>query len=502
MEENNKLTKDSSRIVVLRLVFFTISALMTVITGLIIVRKLGVEDYAIYQSVNKRLVPILSGILGLIDLWLYREAARKVRTIFAAGTYASLVIGLIGFVIGGVFVYSLTSNVMLASLAGSTLLAFSLWLAYTRMLDATRPVKVSLQKVITRLVYLVLVILLVYLYRMGVFGAFISLFMGYLLGAILSVVWILKVIKPKREDFLKPTLRLLYGYNRYKIGLLSAIRRIVANADVLIVLKAAGSLVVSTFFALRVLAGMVMDVIPATLSYLHMAGLKGTSTRDLLFTIRIILAIIIGPLVYASIYHLHVAYLLNPQYAWASAVIVIFSIDAFFRVVLIALENLYFGIVRERGIEESEELYSYHLRVVSVVVVYLLIIGFMSVSYMAGLMSLDEKLVLYGWSIMGLASALGMTYVVLSRRLVRETLSSRVLISEIAVPSIIYGAIGVVYSLFVKPQVSPSIYFWEELRILAEPAIVFYIIYLITIFFADSELRKFLLGLKSIMRSR
>ncbi len=499
MEENDELAKEYSRIVVLRLVFFTISALMTVFTGLIIVRKLGVEDYAIYQSVNKRLVPIVSGLLGIIDLWLYREAARKVRTIFAAGTYVALIIGLIGFVIGGVFVYSFTSNIILGSLAGSVLLTFSMWLAYTRMLDATRPVKVSLQKVITRLLYLVFVTILVYLHRMGVFGAFISLFMGYLLGAVISVVWLLKVIKPKREDFLKPPLRLFYGYNRYKIGLLSAIRRIIVNVDVLIVLEAAGSLVVSTFFALRVLAGMVMDVIPATVRYLHMAGLRGTNTRDLLFTIRIILAIIIGPLVYASIYHFHVAYLLNPKYAWASAVIVIFSIDAFFRVVLIALENLYFGTVRERGIEESEELYSYQLRAVLVVNAYLIGIVFMSVSYMVGFLSLDEKLVLYGWSILRLASALGSMYVVLSRRLVKEVLSSRTLIKDIAVPSIIYGAIAVLYSLFIKPQVSPSIYFWEELRILAEPAILFYIMYLITIFLVDSELREFLLSLKNMI---
>ncbi len=481
---------EQSRIILLRTFFFLLGAVLTIVSGIVIVRKLTVNEYAIYQIVNKRLALMAMGVIQIIDLWIFRDVARLFKGSLLASLKVGLLVGTLLSAVSGVYIYDISRDHIVSIMSATAILTYTMWLISINILDAVRPVMVSIQRLLTRLTYVGLVVLLVYLLARGLIGSLTALITGYAVGVVLTYFWTKKRIEFKLEDVASVSIRELLDLERIRAGVYRGLMMVFASLDAVLVLKFLGSLVVSAFFVLRLVMSILSESVNISLRYLQYAGLKGDMAKNLLFLLRIELAIVVGPLVFIAYYNDHTIYVLNPSYIWIAPLIVIVSIESIVRLLTSGVMNILLGEIRSRDVEEAYYIRKYFRIRFWLTIMYIIYVAVLAYAYVQGSLQGTDYSFIKLWISGSLVAWIGHLLSYMAVEEFRNRLPAKLLLSKVVGYLLLYTAVGVFLVKFIGPGSTPSPYFWEEISILLQPAILYYLLYLIIIIILDSGLRK------------
>lgn len=481
---------EQSRIILLRTFFFLLGAILTIVSGIVIVRKLTVDEYAIYQIVNKRLALMAMGVIQIIDLWIFRDVARLFKGSLLASLKIGLLVGTTLSVVSGIYIYDISRDIIVSLMSATAILTYTMWLISLNILDATRPVMVSIQRLLTRLTYVSLVILLVYLLAKGLIGSLTALITGYAVGVVLTYLWTKKRIEFKLEEVTSVSIRELLNLERIKAGIYRGLMMIFGSLDAVIVIKFLGSLVVSAFFVLRLIMSILSESVNISLRYLQYAGLKGNRAKNLLFLLRMELAIVAGPLVFIAYYNDHTIYVLNPSYIWISPLIVLVSVESVVRLLTNGVMNILLGEIKSRDVEEAYYIQRYFRIRFWLTIMYIIYVVVLAYAYTKGLLLDTDYSFIELWILGSLVTWIGHLVSYMTVEEFRKRLPLRLLSSNVLGYLLLYVVAAIVIVQFIGPGSAPSPYFWEEVSILLKPAIIYYTIYLAIIVVLDQEIRK------------
>ena len=481
---------------VIRALLYLIAMIATIVGSLVLIRKLEPEDYAYYQGLTKRVFQIGWFPFLAASPILYRRLVVRSRDSLSTWIFyvlASIVSLLLTALAWGLHV-GVTHTLLILSLA--TAGGFGLWEATKFVLNAWRPVMVSLHIFITRIFASTLVILLVYLYKAGVTGALISITIAYILGTLLAIRLISEKIstvsKLRYGQYIKRavTSTIITGYrNSLKLSkrfsrtiLLQSINSILSGVDVFIAISLKTLSFTAPFLAFQSILNLVNQSISWASQLFARNLLTGESrekdiTKALRFSLILTSPLYILPVTIPD----QIASLLNPIYAPHASLLTILGIGHLVLAISTIYNQIAYGSIPQNTFEETlllNKLFKKRLYALTVYIIMLTIL-------LESQDNSEKALLLWGFSFLSYAIMLGMAGITQVERPFRNVIVNVTLGSlSKSIP------VSLVLSLplaFLVPPPDPR--FWNQLLMLAPPLVVYYISYIGVMLLLDSELR-------------
>ncbi|BES82379.1 hypothetical protein [Pyrodictium abyssi] len=445
---------------------YTIALVINIAASVTIVRKLDIRDYALYQTIMKRVVSYGALLPGLYGLWLYRYTVKGVRGAAAAGLLLSTVAGLITAIIGNIVATSLGAYPLTAILAGFAASLAVAWTGIRWIIDAVQPVRVAVAVLVQRILYSILIVVLIYHMRLGVDGAFVAMLISYLSAIILVLFWL-----RSRGIVEWPGLRyvaniLTEWLRKIYVTALSSIATIIQALDVAIVYAFSNVDVVAAFFAIMNIFLLITEAAWSGFTYLHGFVLSTNDYESAINVIRITTLLASPFVIYIAIYPLHLVYLLNPKYSWASIIAPITAISSLALIANGGLQNLLAGLIRDtRGSERKlARLYSIDV-FASMIYLILLTIGlWLSDTRQADIIS--WALAYLGYSVIFLFFLL-----IYMRNYVKNKFLYSSLVSSLVWGLFLYPGIAILTALMFPPLNAPLPRFWDTVEAIT-PSII------------------------------
>lgn len=452
--------KGLRRIMLLRILLFSAATLLTIVSGFILVRRLDQLSYAAYQSLNKRASMIVLSVYVLYSLWIYRDVVVGRPGVYTAGLLLGVMSGAGVGLLGGATVYGLTGSLVGGLLAFVAVLFYSLWVNTGNMLDALRPVRIGVSRLLTRLTYSTLIVVTVYLLHLQLAGALASLALGYAAGLVLNVSWMRgRIPRSGLGDAVRLIVRVWAP--RAKASIYMFLRSLLLSLDVFILLPLAGPGLVAAYFAYRIVSGMVYDAFNSAFSVLHRAGLKGSELSRLLKALRLAMAFPVVVLVYSAVYRVHVAYLVGTRYLWASPALILVNAAALVNLLHSGLTNAVLGFVREESVEEEGRIIGWMSKLFLYPAIFY-ILATLAAGLLSRLGALDTYRTLLFWLVGALVSrVLDHAVMPLFPSKVRG-LSYKAMVREAYVPVGLYIVLALIASLAAPPPGPPVVRFIPE----------------------------------------
>jgi len=461
--------------IIVRIIGNLLALLINIAAAFVLVRRLGVSDYAFYQTLTKRGTWLGSFTVILIGDWVYRYNAQRVPGSWEAGVIATLLSSVYAFSIGILLALYLGSSTPLALLSG---VAVALLIAYAmtrRMLNALRPVRFAALPIIYRLIYTGLVVLLVYFTSYGVMGALWSIVVAGTVAVALALFWT-RSARPSPNNplhIVKEWVKHSYVY----VPL--AISSLLMSLDALIVYHFQGDRVVAAFFATFMIFSLILESISTGIGYITTYLLQGGEEERTHHGLVILLALITPLLVFIAAYPTHIMYLVNPRYLWASRVLVFHTILA-----ITSLFETYIGSIASGTIRGLASETATKLAKLAFISLISKLTYFIEILLLLQIIS-DNVHALIAWSLSLTSASL---IAILGYLYITPSLHPRILKRHIT-----YLAIYIMISIFVAHLVSippPSPQFFTEIKIVLPPFIGYALITYSIIIFITPEIRR------------
>jgi hypothetical protein len=349
-----------------RSLFALAALLVTIASSLTIARKLSPADYAAYQTLTKRAVWIASLPTYLFADWIYRYAAQMV-----AGTWEALrLIALATFSWGALVG---TASALTLGVRGAGFLSASAALVgllavynlYRVAFSAVRPVRIAVMQLFYRTLYALLVVVLVYLLRMGFGGAALAA----IAASLAAVAAFEHAARRARPPPGRPAVVVGEWVRHLRPQVLLTLSGLLRGFDAFIVVWLSGSLAAAGFFAAGVASSMVRETLAWGMGYVSAAmlrGVEGGFARG--FTLSASLAA--PALAFVIAYPEHVVGLVNPRYMWAAPTAAVLAVAAYLGVYEAYVANLVSGLARGRAVEATPLLERMRARMLAVDAAY------------------------------------------------------------------------------------------------------------------------------------
>lgn len=252
------------RVATVRGILRFLAVLLSMVTGIIIARKLDPSSYALYQIVTKRVTSFSALPSTLASFWAYRYSAMGIHGVAKAHIVMVGLSSVLAFSIALLLIVSSdivdTHLYVLASLAACTLTFYAGLHPYA---IALRPVFSEITTFMRRCVYAALVVLLVYIYSLKALGALTALTISSALGIATLLYGVRRWLAESMcRRCIAEWLRGAY------LPLLNWFATFLSALDVVIVLMLIGSYVVAAFFAITLALSIVMEVSISALQHL------------------------------------------------------------------------------------------------------------------------------------------------------------------------------------------------------------------------------------------
>jgi len=313
--------------------------LLSVVSGIIIARKLPPSGYAAYQAAMKRASLIASLPLILVGFWGYRYIAAGRRGSLRASIILSLVAGAAAALVAAWLVLFLGGGPLLAVVAAAAILVYSVYDGAGRALAAARSVYVEASRLVYRIVYAALVVLLVYAASMGAVGAATAA----LLGAGLGLLYLLRGARGLLGGG-GGCLRCIGEWLRGSwIPVMYWLTSLLLGLDVVVAGAILGSEAVAAFFAAAVIASMSMEAALAAAVHVQAHVLRTGDTASG-YSVACLLALLSAPLyAYMAARPEQVVALMNPRYVYASGCLIAYSAASYTAILYTAIQQVVQG---------------------------------------------------------------------------------------------------------------------------------------------------------------
>ena len=467
-----------------------IALTINAIASLILVRKLPVPDYALYQAVVKRLTGFTNIPFALTSFWIYRYMVQRKEGTWEASLVLVLIASLLGFSIGFFFTLSKGFSLTIAILAGLALLSFESFRPINTSIDALRPVRFGVLQLFYRALYSTLIFLLVYVMAERIMGAFVSVIIAFLTTSTIGFIWLKDFLPPPGNPFhiLKEWIKGSY------LTLVSTLSTLIMSFDVIVAYKFLGSLGVAAFFAAFVFFSYLREPLSHGLRYLQGYLLSGGSPERTLRSLKATIIFLSPILVYFMFNSKHIIYLLNPKYVFASKTIIVLAIDTYIFVLFASISNIYVGLIKGNAEETARKLIKIGL------VSFIFSLFYISFIFLAlSKTKLVENGVMF-WAFSKLildTLNLALYMITFPDLKLRGSIAREVFYNSIY----FVGALPLGY--VIKAYGAPSPHFFKELFIILPSFLILLSIYYATIILISKEIRRSLKSLISdILRLR
>ena len=324
-----------------------VAMLVSVVSGIVLARRLDSSSYALYQMIARR-VDQLSALPSIIaGFWAYRYSAIGVKGVTRAYIVSVLLSGAIASSIAiALAIYAGASArdiIVLAAVSGFLWTMFVRYNAYT---VALRPVFSELVATIRRVTYAAMVFGLVYLATMGLYGAFTAFIASSALGIALLIMSTRKWLSEAMcRSCLGEWLRGAY------VPTISWAATMLAATDAAIVTALGGSYAVAAFFASTAALSMLIEILAVSLQHLTAYVLR---TQDIETGLRVSrIAAFISAMVcgYAMARPESVIAIMNPIYVPASRALQIYAVGVLVTGIATPLTQVISGTDRSRAVK-------------------------------------------------------------------------------------------------------------------------------------------------------
>lgn len=469
---------------VLRLVLYGGALLVNVAASLVLVRRLGPVDYAAYQTITKRLPGYVVFVQSLFYTWVYRYTVQGVEYAPVAGLLVSLLTAVAGGLAGFLVARGLVGDTGAALLAGAALAATLVWPMVGIIIDAVRPVRSALASLLVRLLYSVGVVLLVYLWGLGLWGAFLAVLVAYSTGVLAALRWVSCCVRlswPGLGGVRRIAAEWMRGaYSMAPVSLAS----LVYSADVAVAYALYGSRLVAAFFAVTSLFSVASEVFLQSFQYLHSFVL---STGDYASAVRAVrlAAFAAAPLLaYAAVYPGYYIHVVNPSYLWAEGAAPLAAYASLVLLVGGGLGQVVYGLIREQGIAAAGRLARINALYLLPPVVYVAV-EYLGLVYSRGV---DRDAILaWGAAFLAMSIARLLVPVLVMGRLLPGRLGG--VARDVLACMVFYPAAAVLAALAFPPAGPPQPRFWDALRVLVWPVLEAYTLYALLVLAVDGFVR-------------
>ncbi len=481
---------------VIRALLYLAAMLATIVGSLVLMRKLEPEDYAYYQGLTKRAFQIGWFPFLAVSPILYRKLV--VRSGGSISTWAFYVLISIGGLILTASAWGLHTGVPHTLLVLSLVTAgsFGLWEATKFVLNAWRPVRVSLHILITRLMASLLVILLVYAYKAGVTGALTSSTIAYATGTLLAIRLISEKMGKDRNlsytHCIKAITNTIIAGYRYSLNLskrfsrtilLQSLNSILSGTDVFI----ATSLKTLGFTAPFLAFQSALNLVNQSMSWASQLFARNLLTgesreKDIAKTLRVSLILTTPLYILPVTIPDQIASLLNPLYTPYATLLTILGIGHLALTIATVYNQLAYGSIPQNTLEETRLLNKLFQKRLYASTAYILLLTILIESQD----NHKTALLLWGVSFLSYAILLGIAGLTQIERALRNVIVD-VTLRTLSKSLPVSIALSLPLELFMP---SPSPRFWSQLSTLAPSLIVYYISYIVVMLILDSELRK------------
>jgi len=322
-----------------------VAMLVSMVSGIVLARRLDPSSYALYQMIARR-VDQLSALPSVVTgFWAYRYSALGVKGVAKAYMVSVLFSGAIaGSVATALAIYVGAESWGIIALAAVSGLLWTMFARYNFYAVALRPVFSELVTSIRRVAYAVMVFVLVYLATMGLYGAFTAFMVSSALGIALLLRGTKKWLS---EAMCRRCLR--EWFRGAYVPIISWVAAMLAATDAAIVTALGGSYAVAAFFASIVALSMLVEILIASLQHLTAYVLR---TQDIETGLRIsrvaafVSAMICG---YAMARPESVIAVMNPIYVPASHALQIYALVVLVTTIMTPLTQVISGTDRSRA---------------------------------------------------------------------------------------------------------------------------------------------------------
>ena len=463
----------------IRSLLYAVALLVNAVASVVLVRRLGVQDYALYQTVMKRVTQYAARLPGLYGLWLYRYTVQGVRGAAATGLVLSVASGLLAAAVGYSAAAQLGASPGTAVVAALASAAMVLWAGLRLIVDAARPLRVAVLVLVHRLLYSALVILLVYFMGLGVGGAFAAPLASYMVVLVLGLLWL-----KDRGVLLWPGLRrvaeiALEWMRRAYVTAISNAAAFIQALDVVVVYALSNAGVVAAFFAITNILMLVTEAAGSSFTYLHGFVLSTRDYGSAANAVRIT-ALLASPLLaYAAVYPLYLVYLLNPVYSWAVSAAPLAAAASLIFMVDVGLLNLLAGLVGD-GDGSGRKLARLYSTMLASSVIYLVLLAL-------GLTASDSQQGdVTAWAAAFLARSIAL---LLLLSVYTPPSISSALFRPLVWSLLGYPVLAVLAALVFPPRGAPSPRFWETFWAVAPPAAGAVLLYAALVLLVDGWAR-------------
>ena len=322
-----------------------VAMLVSMVSGIVLARRLDSSGYALYQMIARR-VDQLSALPSIIaGFWAYRYSALGVKGVAKAYMVSVLFSGAIAGSIAAALAICVGAEswgiIALATVSG---LLWTMFARYNFYAVALRPVFSELITGTRRIVYAAMVFTLVYLATMGLYGAFTAFMVSSALGIALLLRGTKKWLSEAMcRRCLREWLRGAY------VPAISWVAAMLAATDAAIVTALGGSYAVAAFFASIAALSMLAEILTTSLQHLTAYVLR---TQDVGTGLRIsrvaafVSAMICG---YAMARPESVIAVMNPIYVPASHALQIYALVVLVTTIMTPLTQVISGTDRSRA---------------------------------------------------------------------------------------------------------------------------------------------------------
>jgi len=450
-----------------------VAMLVSMVSGIVIARRLDPSSYALYQMIARRVDQLSALPSVLAGFWAYRYSALGVKGVAKAYMVSVLFSGaMAGSIATALAIYVGAESWGIIALAAVSGLLWTMFARYNFYAVALRPVFSELITSTRRVVYAAMVFTLVYLAAMGLYGAFIA----FMISSALGIALLLRGTKKwLSEAMCRRCLR--EWFRGAYVPAISWVAAMLAATDAAIVTALGGSYAVAAFFASIAALSMLVEVLTTSLQHLTAYVLRtqdvGTGLR-ISRVVAFVSAMICG---YAMARPESVIAVMNPIYVPASHALQIYALVVLVTTIMTPLTQVISGTDRSRAEKPGKTIVRLTLSrlISSVIYIVALILALL----------LQSKSPVEIWALTLLIGRL--TQLVLVLR-IADTSTRRNFLKNTAIRAVIFMAIAYTLSFTLTiPGYAPR--FMDNALLLLRNLATVAAIYVAIILAIDSELR-------------
>ena len=463
-----------------RLILYALAVAAAAASGIVLARKLTPFEYSVYQVGLRRGALYASAVLGPMLAWMYRDV-RRGRGVEAAALAVALS-SLVGLAVGAAAASLLGLAGLEAALLEASLALYGAWSASRMIVEARRPVRAGAVLLGQRLLFAGLVVVAVYLLRLGLAGAFTAAAAAYAAAAA-AALWLSGVPVSTGSSSLSVVASWL---RRAPAALPGSAATLVQASDAPLVYGLAGPVAVAGYLAATSLPRLGLEAVGQAALFIQGLGLTGGAGAAA--ASASLVSLLTAPLLsYAAVNPVHLVYLVNPSYSWASVAAAVGSIAAYVNAAALAALQLRLGALSGEGEARGIAALSGARLAAS--------LALLAGAAVSASLARSPGGVALGWALSWLASGAALLAYLSHGHPEARLAAGR---------SLLYLALGVAASLassLLLPLPAPSPRFWREALILAEGFIPAAAVYAIIVASVDPWARGLLRRLPALLEA-